>query len=96
MSEPPESFADYPVSVLEAKANRSSQGAGVWTCRDALIACLRSIDNGEVQASEIAIIVKNEEGETSSFEYWQRCESTSSLLGIYATASFDTLSRMRG
>lgn len=44
MTEPtyPESFADYPKSLTEHKADKAQD----WTIRDALIAALRHYDSG--------------------------------------------------
>lgn len=40
-----ESFADYPITLGEAK---KSSAAHDWTPRDALISVLRAIDKGEI------------------------------------------------
>lgn len=39
-------FANYPVSVAEAKADKADDSR-LWTPRDALISMLREIDAGE-------------------------------------------------
>lgn len=49
-----ESFADHPVSLSEARANREHDGR-LWTARDALIDLLRSIDSGETDVGDLVI-----------------------------------------
>lgn len=88
-----DNFADYPKSIAEIRADREPQGAAIWSCRDALIAALRDIDSGKLDnPHEIAIIVstRHEDGHTH-LDTYQRCESTHSLLGIYAAATHQVL-----
>lgn len=87
-------FSKHPTSVGEYRATRSEQGADLWSPREALIACLRALDRGEIEPDQIAIIVTEDDGEGStSFHYFQRCKSTFELIGLYQTASKDALER---
>jgi len=56
----PEDFADHPVSLAEARSDRTAS-AKDWTPRDALIAMLRSIDRGETKP-EVLVIAFREGG----------------------------------
>lgn len=86
-------FSQHPTSVNEHRASKTKGGAGLWTAREALVSCLRAIDRGEIEPDQIAIIVTEVEGDQTNMHYWQRCDSTMALLGLYATASADTLKR---
>lgn len=52
---PPEDFSEHPKSINEIRSDRSTAAAD-WTPRDALIATLRRIDNGELVADALCII----------------------------------------
>lgn len=79
-------FSNHPISITEAKAGRMEGGAGVWTPRDALISVLRDIDSGKLAATSIAIIVAEETDDGTTMQYYQRCNSSLELLGMYARA----------
>lgn len=51
----PESFADYPQTLNEAKSDKSGS-ARDWTPREAIIAMLRRIDSGELTDLELAVV----------------------------------------
>jgi hypothetical protein len=88
-SEYPDSFADYPRSVPEERANRTAGGADVWQCRDALLAALRLVDSGEIEARQVAVVITSKTDQGEAFTYFQKCDSTLSLIGMYSTASWD-------
>lgn len=103
-AELPESFADYPMSVTEAKGefNRDSDS---WTNRDALIAALRDLDantnfrneNDEVQMTVVLQYVLNTSDDDEP-HYIQSYTSQGPLvevLGIMEMAKHDMLSQAR-
>lgn len=49
------SFAQYPVSIAEAKASAKKDGS-LWTPRDALISALRDLDSGEIVPEQLIIL----------------------------------------
>lgn len=55
-----DSFKGYPTSVTEARSNKT-QNAKDWTPRDALIACLRDIDEGREVPIDIVISMATKE-----------------------------------
>ncbi len=50
----PESYADHPVSIAEARAEAAAD-ASKWTPRDVLINTLRRLDRGEIDPAELII-----------------------------------------
>jgi hypothetical protein len=61
------SFADYPVSLNEARADRE-QHAKFMTPRDALIATLRAIDSGEIAPTQLLVLYpKSDENQSIGF-----------------------------
>lgn len=92
----PESFADQPVSILEARANRTRGGADVWTVRDALLAALRDHDSGAdvpegfMLDQVVIIMVATGPDNDTAFRYYQRVKSRLEHLGILDTARFDS------
>lgn len=71
MTEYPTSFADYPKSVTEIKAdNMADPGAQDWTPRDAVIATLREIDAPTTRIDAVVVIYRqrhNDGSTTTSF-----------------------------
>jgi hypothetical protein len=49
-----DSFADFPKSITEIKADKTEDGS-IWTPRDALIAMLRKIDAGEIAPQTLVV-----------------------------------------
>lgn len=47
-------FKDHPKSITEARADKYNDGS-MWSPRDALIALLREIDNGEIAVEHMVI-----------------------------------------
>lgn len=66
----PEDFSSYPVSVSEARAEKTSK-AKDWTPRDALIDVLREIDSGRLNLTSVVISFthKNVDGGDELFGY---------------------------
>ena len=95
-TEYPDSFADQPVSILEARANRTRGGADVWTVRDALLAALRDHDSGAdvpegfMLDQVVIIMVATGPDNDTAFRYYQRVKSRLEHLGILDTARFDS------
>jgi hypothetical protein len=87
--DPPTDFSDHPTSISEARATRDDNAA-LWTPRDALIACLRDLDRGNLDPVELAIIVTERAPDgLTRMHYYQRSDSTLSLSGLYSTALHD-------
>jgi len=57
-----ESYADYPLSIAEAKANAKEDGR-LLTARDTLIGLLREIDSGEIEHPAKLMVVLMHPGE---------------------------------
>jgi len=78
-------YADYPISIPEARVARSGDAA-LWTPRDALISTLRRIDSGEINPAHIAIVMATPEEDGTRMDYVQCCPNTIYLIGLYARA----------
>ena len=82
-------YANYPVSIDEAKANKADD-AGLWSCRDALIACLRDIDSGIIKPNQLIICVAELQGDLTSFNYYRKQDSSLSGKGLLVQALKDS------
>lgn len=64
------SYAEAPISVSEARANRS-QSAADWTPRDALVELLRQIDRKEIEVEQLVMAYRytepNNDGRKTTF-----------------------------
>ena len=90
----PESFANYPTSIAEKKASNTPQGADLWKPRDALIACLRAIDAGEIDPDYLIISaasVNKKHDNDTSFNYFQCIPNTFYGVGMLQAGIFDYL-----
>lgn len=89
-----ESFADHPVSIAEARADRASDGS-LWTPRDALISTLRDIDEGRLAPSDLVISMRVPTPELGPQAYKistaQSTANTSLCIGILEEAKFDIM-----
>lgn len=90
MTDYPESFADYPKTFGERRADSSEENsATVWKPRDALITLLRRIDSGEVNIDALIIAYRipgNERG-TNSAGYLQASPDNYTSVGILQMAA---------
>jgi hypothetical protein len=77
-----ETFADYPLTIGEAKSDKTRDGAD-WTPRDALISVLRDIDDGKVDLTGVVICMHFREGGCS---FAQATPSLIHSLGIIERA----------
>lgn len=64
MEQVTDDFANYPVSMSEARATRD-EDCRLWSPRDALISILRDIDEGKV-APDALICIYRERGDDGS------------------------------
>lgn len=53
-----DNYADHPVSLTEAKANRDHDSR-TWTPRDALISLLRDIDSGKINPNALVAVCRS-------------------------------------
>lgn len=87
-----ENFANYPVSIAEAKASRTPQGAELWKPRDALIAALRAIDSGEIDPTWLIIAtatVDESLDKGTTMHYFQCIPNTFYGVGMMQAATLD-------
>jgi hypothetical protein len=92
MSKSEQSFRDYPLSVAEIKSDKSHNAVD-WTPRDALIACLRDIDNGDLQPTALVICVQepgSEPGAKGS-KFFAACPDPHTTLGLLEAVKFKLL-----
>lgn len=59
-----ESFANHPVTLGEARAERSHD-AKDWRPRDALLNVLRGIDSGDIEVEELVIAYRSPDNAVS-------------------------------
>ena len=80
-----ENFKDYPQSLAELKSDRSANAAD-WTPRDALIAMLRDIDNGQIHPDALIVCyrdrVQNGDSDTTFVQASPDLHTTLGLLEI--------------
>lgn len=57
-----ENFANHPISIAQARAERAENGA-LWTPRDALIDMLRDLDSGKLAVEDICIVHRSRDPE---------------------------------
>jgi hypothetical protein len=57
-----DTFSGYPPSIAETRAKQAHDGK-LWTPRDALIDCLRDIDEGRIKPVGIVICISIVEGD---------------------------------
>jgi hypothetical protein len=50
-------FSSHPKSIAEIKASKAGDGA-LWTPRDALISALREIDSGNIDPSDLIVVMR--------------------------------------
>lgn len=60
-----ENFAEHPVSLTEARANREHD-CKLWTPRDALISLLRDIDSGKIAPDALVCVARTKDADGSS------------------------------
>lgn len=81
----PKSFADYPKSVAEVRADRSRDGAD-WTPRDALIDLLREIDSGRMKPVSLVIAWRETTDDGLQSGHSSACQSGHDASGLLARA----------
>ena len=75
-----QSFADYPLSTTEIRADRGEQRP---TPRDMLISALRDLDSGKIKPSQLFIGYEQEhEDDLVSYGFYKSCQSLTSALGL--------------
>jgi hypothetical protein len=86
MSEYPESFADYPRTLGDARAERAADGRLI-SPRETLLELLKAIDRGETDPTQIFICYKKPCGGVG---YWSGGGGgATELLGVIERAKLD-------
>lgn len=83
-----DSYADHPVSLAEAKANKEHDGR-LWTARDALIDLLRRIDSGDLAVGAMVVCYSElEEGKHAFTRFSAAYTDFPSTLGLLNRVAF--------
>lgn len=80
-------YADHPVSITEAKAERT-QACDVWTPRDALINLLREIDRGEADVDALVIAYRQAAEDGQRTRFTMACPNLVTGLGLVSRAAW--------
>jgi hypothetical protein len=80
-------FSEAPVSIGEARAQRTKGGADIWSVREMLVAVLRDIDSGRINPTHAGLVLATETEEGTTMEYFQKCQSTLQLVGMHFRAA---------
>jgi hypothetical protein len=81
------SFAGYPRSVNEWRARRSGDAAD-WSPREALIAVLRSLDEGVLQPDALVVCYREQREHGSRSSFVAACPDCTVMLGLLEAAKF--------
>ena len=97
-----EDFSSAPKSLTEARAQKN-QRARDWEPRDALIACLRAIDSGELAGIDELVIAYHRPLEPTpgnpnvhDFNYFISTSSVTATMGLINIASHHIMSESGG
>ena len=80
-------FSNHPPTVSELRAERSEDGA-LWKPRDALIALLRRIDNGEDVDALVVCWRTRHEGQRDTGHFYQAMQDPFVTLGLLANTIY--------
>lgn len=83
-----ESYADHPVSLTEARANRE-RDCKLWTPRDVLINALRDIDRGERSFDALVVVGRHREDDgTTHTAFYNATQDVHTALGLLTRGQF--------
>lgn len=87
-SPPPdnENFADAPISLAEARAERQSS-ATAWGPRDVLVNILRAIDRGEIAPDRLAVVWADSNADGTRVCYRVATQSLLETVGLLTEAA---------
>jgi hypothetical protein len=80
-------FADRPVSVGEARSDRTGDGAQ-WTPRDVLVKTLRMIDSGEISPDVLVVAYGQQIEGRRTGHFWQSTQDGMLSLGLMQSTIF--------
>lgn len=87
MGDLPVSFAGFPQSISELRADQKDDGA-LWSPRDALIDVLRSLDEGKIKPATLIVMWSEEDDDHEATSYRNASKSTLKSIGLMARVLF--------